>query len=178
MVVGGAWWVSGWRTFLFFKCLDNNLVYSSGIYYICIQTDFMQNKSLMGLKIWSWDQVGEDVLPTYPPAYLPTYHPTCLLPIYLPTCISRAVCSETNKKSLRDPAAEASLFREINYFVGRYMLINLELPGKFRLTGRLIAVVYPWSVRYVYMLLSFLWHLMVINNSWDIIWGTDFLEAF
>ena len=48
----------GWRTFLSFKSLDNNMIYSSGIYiyiYICIQKESLQNKSLMGFKIWrSW----------------------------------------------------------------------------------------------------------------------------
>ena len=55
---GGWWGVEGHLgcpTFLFFKSLDNNMVYSLGVYvyvYICIQEKLLQAKSLLGFKIW------------------------------------------------------------------------------------------------------------------------------
>ena len=54
-------------------------------------------------------------LPTYPPTHPPTYL-TTILPTYLPTYqptylpASREQCAQKQIKSLRDPAAEASLF--------------------------------------------------------------------
>ena len=38
-------------TFLFFKSLDNNMIYSLSI-DICMQTESLQKKSRMGFKIW------------------------------------------------------------------------------------------------------------------------------